>query len=88
MPRGPKGNSPLRLTAICRITPEKQLSKVLRFGDVLTNFVRLIGWQPLSPVVQPSAVRGCCAALFAPARIRSGAYPMDGTCLLHFRVCS
>ena len=38
MPRGPKGNSPPGLTAICRITPEKQLSKVLRFGDVLTTF--------------------------------------------------
>jgi hypothetical protein len=48
MPRGLKGNSPLGLTAICRITPEKQLSKVLRFGDVLTNFVRLIGFAGIS----------------------------------------
>ena len=39
-----KAIHPLGLTAICRITPEKQLSKVLRFGDVLTNFVRLIGF--------------------------------------------
>jgi hypothetical protein len=48
MPRGPKGNSPPRADAICRITPEKQLSKVLRFGDVLTNFVRLIGFAGIS----------------------------------------
>ena len=30
MPRGPKGNSPLGLTAICRITPEKQNRRVAR----------------------------------------------------------
>ena len=43
-----KAIHPLGLTAICRITPEKQLSKVLRFGDVLTNFVRLIGFAGIS----------------------------------------
>ena len=48
MPPKPKGIHPLGLTAICRITPEKQLSKVLRFGDVLTNFVRLIGFAGIS----------------------------------------
>jgi hypothetical protein len=30
------------------MSPEKQLSKVLRFGDMLTNFVRLIGFGRLS----------------------------------------
>ena len=48
MPRGPKGNSPPRADCYLRITPEKQLSKVLRFGDVLTNFVRLIGFAGIS----------------------------------------
>lgn len=49
MPRGPKRQfNPLGLTATCRITPEKQLSKVLRFGDVLTNLVRLIGFAGIS----------------------------------------
>src|SRR5258705_8527228 len=47
-PRALKAIHPLGLTAICRITPEKQLSKVLRFGDVLTNFVRLIGFAGIS----------------------------------------
>lgn len=48
MPRGPKGNSPPRADCYCRIAPEKQLSKVMRFGDVLTNFVRLIGFAGIS----------------------------------------
>ena len=47
MPEALKAIHPLGLTA-CRITPEKQLSKVLRFGDVLTNFVRLIGFAGIS----------------------------------------
>ena len=48
MPRGPKRQiQPLGLTAICK-SPLKQLSMVLRFGDVLTNFVRLFGFAGIS----------------------------------------
>jgi hypothetical protein len=46
--RNAPGPTPLGLTAICRITLEKQLSKALRFGDVLTNFVSLIGFAGIS----------------------------------------
>src|SRR5437899_3848539 len=48
MPRALKAIHLLGLTAVCRITPEKQLSKVLRVGDALTNFVRLIGFDGIS----------------------------------------
>jgi hypothetical protein len=33
--------------------------------------------QGVATVVRPSAVLGFCVTLFAPTRIRSGAYPMD-----------
>ena len=39
MPRGPRRRlTPSGCTAICRITPEKQLSKVLRFGEEVDQF--------------------------------------------------
>jgi len=41
------------------------------------------------PIVRPSAVPDFCAARFAPSRIRSAGYPMDGICCWrHFRVYS
>jgi hypothetical protein len=72
--------------------PQKRLRLMRRCGDWLCHYLNLSRPSTstsLAPVVRPSAVPGFCAERFALARIRSGAYPMDGTrCSLLFRVFS
>jgi|tagenome__1003787_1003787.scaffolds.fasta_scaffold19999820_2 hypothetical protein len=48
MPEALKAIQPPRADCYLQDHPEKQLSKVLRFGDVLTNLVRLIGFAGIS----------------------------------------
>jgi hypothetical protein len=77
---------PSRMPKIIRV----RLSLMRRRGDWLCRCLSRPSTSPsLEPVVQPSAVPGSCAERFAPAHIRSGAYPMDGTrCSLLFHVYS
>ena len=87
---------PVAVRLYCHLSPDEDTSLVISNSSSTAGMQiwheaasRPSASPSLSPVVRPSTVLGSCAALFAPARIRSGAYPMDGTrCWLLFRIYS